>query len=85
MACLIAMSHPNAGIAWDGVAISELERRAVELRQRKTAERLGELLLRQTIPEVQAAETCFQQALAVARQRQAQSWELRAAMSLCRL
>ena len=56
MACLIAMSHPDAGIAWDGAVISELERRAVELRQRKIAERLGELLLRQTILEVQAAE-----------------------------
>ena len=29
--------------------------------------------------------TCFQQALAMARQQQAQSWELRAAMSLARL
>ena len=39
----------------------------------------GELLLRQTVPEGQAAEACFQQALDVARQRQAKSWELRAA------
>ena len=45
----------------------------------------GELLLRQTVPEVQAAEACFQQALDAARQRQAKSWELRAAMSLSRL
>ena len=45
----------------------------------------GELLLRQIVPEVQAAEACFQQALDVARQRQAESWELRAAMSLSRL
>ena len=45
----------------------------------------GELLLRQTVPEVQAAAACFQQALDVARQRQAKSWELRAAMSLSRL
>ena len=34
---------------------------------------------------MQAAEACFQQALDVARQRQAKSWELRAAMSLSRL
>jgi predicted ATPase len=45
----------------------------------------GELLLRQVVPEAQAAEACFQQALAVARQQQARSWELRAAMSLSRL
>ena len=32
-----------------------------------------------------AAETCFQQALQVARRQQARWWELRAAMSLSRL
>jgi predicted ATPase len=47
----------------------------------------GELLLaqegnRQTVAE---AEACFQQALDIARRRQAKSWELRAAMSLARL
>jgi predicted ATPase len=31
------------------------------------------------------AETCFRQALDVARRQQAKSWELRAAMSLSRL
>jgi predicted ATPase len=45
----------------------------------------GELLLIQTIPDQTQAETCFQQALAVARQQQAKSLELRAAMSLARL
>jgi predicted ATPase len=32
-----------------------------------------------------AAETCFHQALAIARRQQAKSWELRAATSLARL
>jgi class 3 adenylate cyclase/predicted ATPase len=45
----------------------------------------GELLLRQAVPEAQAAEACFQQALDVARRQQAKWWELRAAMSLARL
>jgi predicted ATPase len=46
----------------------------------------GELLLRQgPRPTWEEAEACFQQALAMARQQQAQSWELRAAMSLARL
>jgi predicted ATPase len=45
----------------------------------------GELLLRQTVPEAQAAEDRFQQALEVARRQQARSWELRAATSLARL
>jgi predicted ATPase len=46
----------------------------------------GELLLRQgPRPTWEEAEACFQQALAIARQQQAKSWELRAAMSLARL
>jgi predicted ATPase len=45
----------------------------------------GELLLRQAIPEPQAAEACFQRALEIARRQQAKWWELRAAMSLSRL
>ena len=45
----------------------------------------GEFLLSQTGPEVVQAETCFQQALTIARRQQAKSWELRAAMSLARL
>jgi predicted ATPase len=46
----------------------------------------GELLLRQgPRPTWEEAAACFQQALAIARQQQAKSWELRAAMSLARL
>ena len=45
----------------------------------------GELVLRQAVPDTIQAEVCFRQALALARQQQAKSWELRAAMSLARL
>lgn len=45
----------------------------------------GELLRQRSIPEEAAAEACFQQALSIARQQHATSWELRAAISLCRL
>ncbi len=45
----------------------------------------GELLLQHTGAQPEAAEACFQQALAVARRQQARSLELRAAMSLTRL
>ena len=45
----------------------------------------GELLLRQPVPDLAQAEDCFEQALAFARDQQAKSWELRAAMSLARL
>jgi predicted ATPase len=45
----------------------------------------GEFLLQQDDSHQQQAEACFQQALVLARQQQAKSWELRAAMSLGRL
>jgi class 3 adenylate cyclase/predicted ATPase len=45
----------------------------------------GKFLLRQTVPAESQAETCFRQALDVARQQQAKAYELRVAMSLSRL
>jgi predicted ATPase len=45
----------------------------------------GTLLLKQAVPEASQAEACFRQAIDMARQQQAKSWELRAATSLARL
>jgi class 3 adenylate cyclase/predicted ATPase len=45
----------------------------------------GELRLRQDVPDEQEAESYLRQAVAVARQQQAKSLELRAALSLSRL
>src|SRR5262249_12468470 len=45
----------------------------------------GELVLRQPRPDAAQAEACLQQALDIARQQHAKSWELRAAVSLSRL
>ncbi len=45
----------------------------------------GEIALKSPQPETAKAETYFQSALPVARQQQAKSWELRAAMSMARL
>jgi predicted ATPase len=45
----------------------------------------GVLLLRQTVPQPEEAETWLQRALDVARRQEAKSLELRAAMSLARL
>ena len=45
----------------------------------------GELLLARDTGQDTEAETCFRQALDIARRQQAKSWELRAAMSLGRL
>jgi predicted ATPase len=45
----------------------------------------GELLLARATGQDTEAETCFRQALDIARRQQAKSWELRAAMSLAQL
>jgi predicted ATPase len=45
----------------------------------------GEIALMSSEPDATKAETYFECALAVARQQEAKSWELRAAMSMARL
>jgi predicted ATPase len=45
----------------------------------------GELLLQQSSDNAAEAEACFQQAISIARNQSAKSWELRAATSLARL
>ena len=45
----------------------------------------GQIVLQSPEPDAAKAEVYFERALAVARQQQAKSWELRAAMSLARL
>jgi predicted ATPase len=45
----------------------------------------GEVQLKCSEPDAVKAEEYFERALAVARQQQAKSWELRAAMSMARL
>ena len=45
----------------------------------------GEIALKSPEPDAAKAEAYFDRALAVARQQQAKSWELRAAMSMARL
>jgi predicted ATPase len=45
----------------------------------------GEVELKSPEPDAAKAEDYFERALAIARQQQANSWELRAAMSLARL
>ena len=45
----------------------------------------GELLLQQASDNSTEVESCFHQAIAIAQNQQAKSWELRAATSLARL
>ena len=80
-----AGGHPAAGldVLAEALAVmdtTELRYYAAELYRLK-----GALLLQQAVPDAAQAEACFQQALAIARQQQAKSWELRAATSLSRL
>ena len=45
----------------------------------------GEIALKSPEPDAAKAEAYFERALTVAREQQAKSWELRAAMSMARL
>jgi predicted ATPase len=45
----------------------------------------GEIALMSSEPDMSKAESYFERALAIAREQQAKSWELRAAMSMARL
>ena len=45
----------------------------------------GEIALKSPEPDTAKAEAYFERALAIAREQQAKSWELRAAMSMARL
>ena len=68
-----------------GEAITTIEttkERWLEAEVHRTA---GEIALLSANPDAAKAEAYFERALAVARQQQAKSWELRAAMSLARL
>jgi predicted ATPase len=63
-------------------AVEASKERWFEAEVNRTA---GELALKSPEPSVAKAEAYFERALAVARQQQAKSWELRAAMSMARL
>jgi predicted ATPase len=62
--------------------IEKSNQRGIEAEVHRVA---GEILLMSATPNEKAAEEHFERALTVARQQQAKSWELRAAMSLARL
>jgi predicted ATPase len=87
---LLANAERQAGRGGEGVAMLDEALTAVDKTGGRWAEaelhRLkGDVLLQQAAPDAPQAESCFHQALAVARRQQAKSLELRAAMSLSRL
>jgi len=63
-------------------AVETTKERWCEAEVHRTA---GEIALMSPEPDAAKAEACFQRALGIAREQQAKSWELRAAMSMARL
>jgi predicted ATPase len=87
---LLAEASAQVGRTAEGLvalaeALARLDQSEVRLWEAELYRLRGELLWQPTVAQPGEAEVCFQQALAIARRRQAKSWELRAAMSLCRL
>jgi predicted ATPase len=66
-------------------ALAHVDRTGERLWEAELHRLKGKLLCRHTAAPAAEVETCFQQALAVARGQGAKWWELRAAMSLSRL
>jgi predicted ATPase len=66
-------------------AIEKIERSKEKWCEAEVHRIAGELALRSLTPDQEKAEVSFERALAIARQQQARSWELRAAMSMARL
>jgi predicted ATPase len=80
-----AGGHPDEGLHALAEARAVLDTTEVWDYAAELSRLQGALLLQQAVPDAAQAEACFQQALAIARQQQAKSWELRAATSLARL
>jgi len=66
-------------------AIDKVERSKEKWCEAELHRIAGEIALKSLAPDPEKAEAYFERALAVARQQQAKSWELRAAMSMARL
>ena len=86
----LAKAHAELGQfeeAWHciGEAMSAMETTREKWCEAEVHRSAGEIALMPPAPEAAKAEAHFERALAIARQQQAKSWELRAAMSMARL
>jgi class 3 adenylate cyclase/predicted ATPase len=86
----LAMAYGELGQlddAWRCIddAIEKVERSKERWCEAELHRIAGEIALKPLSPDTEKAEKYFERALAVGRQQQAKSWELRAAMSLARL
>ena len=90
--CLTCLGKTYADVgnfddAWRciGEAISTIEATKERWFEAETNRIAGEIALKSSEPDPAKAEAYFERALTVAREQQAKSWELRAAMSIARL
>jgi class 3 adenylate cyclase/predicted ATPase len=86
----LAMAHAELGQlpeAWHCIrsAMTALETTREKWCEPEVNRITGEITLLSPEPDAAKAETYFERALAIAREQQAKSWELRAAMSMARL
>jgi predicted ATPase len=79
------LGHPEDGLQALAEASTLVEQHEERYWEAEVCRLRGILLLRQTMPQPEEAETWLQRALDVARRQEANSLELRAAMSLARL
>ena len=89
---LLCLAHAHAELgqfddAWRriGEAITTMEKTKEKWCQAEVYRTAGEIALKSPEPAAARAESYFERALAVAREQQAKSWELRAARSIARL
>ena len=73
--------------AWSSIseAVTAVKTTKESLWEAEAQRTAGEIALKSPKPDAAKAEAYFERALAVARQQQAKSWQLRAAMSMARL
>jgi len=86
----LAIAHTELGEFDDarrcvGEAMSTIEATKERWFEAEAHRIAGEIALRSPEPDAAKAEAYFERALSVARQQQAKSWELRAAMSMAQL
>jgi predicted ATPase len=79
------VGQANTGLRLLDETLAEVERTAERMCEAELYRLKGELLLQLAASDAAQAESCFQEALAIAHRQQAKSWELRAATSLSRL
>jgi len=79
------MGQPEAGLAALTEALTLVDSSGERFHEAELHRLKGELLLQQSLDNQTEVERCFQQAITIAQNQQAKSFELRAATSLARL